>query len=134
MSPSTRSCSLEKDVYGEDDDNNHSLVIRIEHGENRLLFTGDAEQLRLQELLDTPELKGPYRVLKVAHHGRWNDLSGAFLDYARPECAWITCSKKNPADPQMLKALTERNIPTYLTVDGDITCLSNGVSLQVSQR
>ena len=40
-----------QEAYAEDPSNNSSLIITVVHGENRLLFAGDAEDLRLAEFL-----------------------------------------------------------------------------------
>ena len=80
-----------EDDYGEDEENDFSLVVRLTHGDVRFLFAGDAENARLAELLDEGDLASD--VLKVPHHGR----------YARPERRLLRrrLSRSTPSSPAM---------------------------------
>ena len=67
--------------YGEDNDNDFSLVTKITHGNNVLLFTGDAMEQRLEEIMDI----GDCDFLKVPYHGRSLDNLDDFLSAVTPE-------------------------------------------------
>ena len=65
----------------------------------------------------------PCDVLKVAHHGSANGTGGAFLDFAAPQAALVSCGAGGalPA-PETLARLSARGIPQYRTNEtGDIT-------------
>ena len=47
--------------------------------------------------------------------------------------AVVTCSEKNPADPETLSALAALGTKTYLTADGSITVTSTASGLQLRQ-
>lgn len=114
-----------------DGDNDYSLVTTIVHGENSFLFTGDAEDARLQEIMDTIPLGQTF--LKVPHHGNSHQLSEAFLKAVSPKYAVITCSAKNPPSDEVLEILNSLQTKTYLTSEGSVHCLSNGHTLSVLQ-
>lgn len=125
---------LSYDSEGEKDpDNNFSLITTVTHGENRLLFMGDAEKRRILEWLPSKAPEG-YDFLKIPHHGVYNKALPALIDAASPEYAVICSSDKNPAESETLNLLTQRNIWTFQTKDGDITIVSDGSHLECSQE
>ena len=119
-----------KDEYSDANDNNHSIVITAKHGENTLLFTGDAEEDRLKELSGQI---GDLRcsLVKMPHHGRFNSYTKAFLDLTKPKFAVITSSEKNPAEQKTLRALEDIKCKIYQTADGNVKAVSDGKSLNV---
>ena len=119
-----------KETYAESD-NDFSLVTSVKHQSNSFLFAGDAENERLQELLDSGNLNHTF--LKVPHHGKYNSNSEEFLTAVNPKYAAITCSKKNPADSRILSILDTLKTKTYLTTNGDIKILSDGNNINISQ-
>lgn len=77
-----------------EDTNNLSLVLMVEHGENRFLFTGDMEELAEHELLEAGvDLKAD--VLKVGHHGSYSSTGYRFLREVAPTYAVISCGAAN---------------------------------------
>jgi len=118
----------EKDFYGDDDENDFSLVTKAVHHKNTLLFTGDAMEQRLDEIMDI----GECTLLKVPYHGRKLDNIADFLDAVKPKCA-IVCTSSNEFASKTQKALTDRKITTYATCfNGDITAVSDGSSIKIS--
>ena len=75
--------------------NDNSIVISIEYGSRRFLFTGDAEHEEETELLQTQgaELRADY--LKVGHHGSRTSTSEAFLSAVAPTIATLSCGVRN---------------------------------------
>ena len=51
-----------------------------------------------------------------------------------PEEAVICCSRKNPADQELLKLLEERNIQVWTTMDDTVEAVSDGKVLEISVR
>ena len=72
-------------------------------------------------------------LLKIPHHGKYEELTQQFLEKVHPTYAAITCSKETPADKKTLEILNNLKTQTYLTTDGDITVISNGSSIKVTQ-
>ncbi len=102
-----------------DDSNNSSLVVKVTNADNSMLFAGDAENERLEELIASDyDLSAD--ILKIPHHGRIEKLSAAFLRKVAPQYAVITSSEKDPEDDSLMKLLKEYEIETYLTRKGEI--------------
>ena len=79
----------QKIEYDEDKDNNRSLVIAADHGSVRMLFAGDAERERIEEIM-TQIADLDFDLLKVPHHGRMEKNSQEFFEaesYAAIEAA-----------------------------------------------
>lgn len=74
--------------------NDYSAVLKITHGQNSFLLTGDAERVSEQEMLDAGyDLKAT--VLKAGNHGSNTSTTDAFLKAVSPDCAVISCGKDN---------------------------------------
>lgn len=113
--------------YGEDDDNDFSLVTKVVYHENTFLFTGDAMEQRLDEIMDI----GKCTLLKVPYHGRKLDNLADFLDKVKPKCA-VICTSEKELSKKTQEALDKRSIVTYSTCfNGRIVVTSNGVQLSV---
>ena len=123
------------ETYAKKQDNNASLVITVTHGKQILYFAGDAEQLRQEELISELSSAGITKtaLLKVPHHGVYNDGIDAFLAACAPQNAIITCSDKNPPDPETISCLHALDAKTFLTADGDIRVVCTEDSITVTQ-
>lgn len=113
-------------------DNNYSLVIEAIHGNHRFLFAGDAEEERLSELPRQMDLSHDF--LKVPHHGIYHKMTESFLQSVRPTYAVITCGKNTLPDEETMKALSSLCQKTYLTKDGNVTAISDGKTITVTQE
>ncbi|MBR1592119.1 MAG: MBL fold metallo-hydrolase [Ruminococcus sp.] len=114
--------------YGDDDDNDFSLVMKVTHGNNVLLFTGDAMEQRLEEIMDI----GDCDFLKVPYHGRHLDNLSQFLDAVTPEVA-VVCTSKSEFSADTQNELINRNIEYYATCfNGQIKLSSDGNNITVS--
>jgi len=114
--------------YGSDEENDFSLAVRMQYGDTRFFFTGDAENARQKELL----LEGDVAcdVLKVPYHGRAENISPMFLSQAAPKIAYIHDDKDDPADGVLLDILEELGTEVYCAKDdGDVTVVSDGKSV-----
>ena len=73
--------------------NSNSVVLRIEHGDDCMLLTGDAEEPTeaglLRQGLETCD------VLKVAHHGSRHSSTRRFVDAVSPSIAIISLGEGN---------------------------------------
>ena len=76
--------------------NDDSIVLRMQYGGARYIFTGDAEEKTEKEILshyDKSELSSD--LLKVGHHGSRTSTSNDFLAAVAPNIAVISCGKGN---------------------------------------
>lgn len=117
-------------MYEDDPSNNSSLIIRITHGENVFLFTGDIQNSRIQEYVATnPE---PCKVLKVPYHGIFQGAEKELLDVLNPKYAVITSSKDEKEDEETKKLLDHADVKIYKTRKGDVEMTSDGKDLVIS--
>lgn len=116
-----------------EEDNDFSLAVLVRHGKHTFLLTGDAEKERIKEFLNIPELRG-ITVLKMPHHGGYEDNTEAFLNMTDPSCAVITCSDKNPPSNETLTALADIGCGIYLTSYGTVVVESDGTDISVIQE
>lgn len=117
------------------DCNNYSVVIKADYGENSFLFTGDAEKLVEDEILESNyNIKAD--VLKVGHHGSSTSSSEKFLNKVSPKYAVISCGVNNEyghPHKETLEKLKERNIKTYRTdLEGTVVAQSDGKEISFS--
>lgn len=76
------------------DINNTSLVFVLEYGENRILFSGDAETETWDALSDSGMvIKAD--IVKIAHHGSSNGTTAKLIEAASPAYAVISCGEGN---------------------------------------
>lgn len=121
-------------VNGGTETNDTSIILSIEHGENRFIFTGDAEREAEQVVLNNCiDLEAD--VLKIGHHGSDTSTSYVWLDAILPEYAVISVGKNNeyghPTDA-VLSRLRDEEAKVYRTdLHGDITFISDGENLSV---
>jgi competence protein ComEC len=114
-----------------DNMNNYSVVILLEYGDRKFLFTGDAEKKAETAILsdyNLPEID----VLKVSHHGSNTSSSANFLKELSPEIAVIGVGEDNtyghPSDTT-INALSEYTTEIYRTdIDGTIVLTTDGQS------
>ncbi|MBQ7886659.1 MAG: MBL fold metallo-hydrolase [Clostridia bacterium] len=119
-----------KKSYGKDEENDFSLAVRLEYGETKFFFAGDAEAPRQKELLDEGDVKCD--VLKVPYHGRLVSMSEKFLTEASPKIAYITDDEEDPASPDVIAMLETLGAQVYSSrEDGDVTVVSDGENVKV---
>ncbi len=109
-----------------DDINENSLVLLLESGSFRGLFTGDIgeeqEERLFGHLMDCD-------FLKVAHHGSRYSTGERFLKEVRPKFAVASASATNMyghPHPDTLKRLKENNCYVFLTKDSGAVTLKAG--------
>jgi competence protein ComEC len=72
--------------------NNHSIVARIDYGQSSILFTGDLEEEAIQQLLTKYDGSNilDTDVYVVGHHGSKNGSSTALINKVSPEIAVLS--------------------------------------------
>ena len=112
--------------------NDCSIVVRITHGNNTFLFTGDAEWDAEHDMVDSGyDLSAA--VLKVGHHGSDTSSSYVFLREVMPKYAVISCGEGNsyghPTEA-VLSRLRDVGAQVFRTdLQGDVVFVSDGTTL-----
>ena len=117
---------------GEDYDNNFSLITTVVLGENRLVFTGDIEEERISQWLESGKVK-KCDVLKIPHHGLYNEPLEELVGVMQPSYAVICDSEKSPAGERTVSMLEENGAQCLETKDGEITIVCDGENIEANQ-
>ena len=112
-----------------DDLNNTSIVLRITYGDTSFMFTGDAERV-VEEAILNRGIDVASTVLKVGHHGSDSSTSYRWLREVAPEYAVISVGKDNTyghPTQEVLSRLRDAEVKTFRTdLQGDVICTSDG--------
>ena len=103
--------------------NDYSIAVLATYGGRSFFFPGDAEAVRLAELLeeDLPQVD----VYKLPHHGRDSKKAGKLLDALNPKFCVVTALKPEKA---VRKDIEEIGATTISTLEGEIKCTVNASS------
>ncbi len=107
------------DTYDNPNDNSIGLIIK--KGDNRFLFTGDAEESAEKDMVKTAQTSGislEADVYQAGHHGSATSSTEELLDAADPDFTVISCGADNPyGNPQeeTIQKLKERGIQILRT-------------------
>ncbi|MBR5301504.1 MAG: MBL fold metallo-hydrolase [Clostridia bacterium] len=122
--------AAKKNSYGKDEENDFSLAVRMQYGDVKFLFAGDAEVQRQKELLEEGDVACD--VLKVPYHGRLVSMSEKFLTEASPKIAYITDEEKEPASEELIAMLEKLGAKVYTSKsDGDVSVICDGKEARV---
>ncbi len=100
--------------------NDLSLVLKLEYGEESILFTGDISE-DVEELLceryGSSSTALSCTILKVAHHGSKYSSSSEFLDMTNASYGIISCGNNNYGHPaeETLERLDAAEIEVHIT-------------------
>ena len=115
-----------------EDSNNTSIVLRVDHGENSFLFTGDAETEAEKDILEYG-MDAAADVLKVGHHGSDTSTCYRWLREVSPQYAVIQVGEGNTYDhphETVLSRLRDAGVTVYRTdLQGHVVCTSDGENL-----
>ncbi len=105
-----------------DDENENSLVLKLEYFGTTILLTGDIEYDAERKISRKYEIETD--ILKVAHHGSSTSSCAEFLQEADPTYAIIQCGKDNSyghPHHETMSALEDEDVRIYRTdTDGNI--------------
>lgn len=115
--------------------NDTSIVLRIDFGQNRFLFTGDMEVLAENDMLDAgADVK--VDVLKVGHHGSNTSTGYRFLYEAAPKYGVISVGAGNDyghPHKEPLSRLRDAGVTLYRTDKmGTVVAVSDGKEITFS--
>lgn len=117
------------------DFNDTSIVLMVEFGRNRFLFTGDMEAIAEKDLIESgADLKAD--VLKVGHHGSHSSTTYRFLYEVSPTYAVIPVGKDNEyghPHEEPISRLDQAGVVIYRTDRmGSIVATSDGKKIDFS--
>ncbi|MBE6871480.1 MAG: MBL fold metallo-hydrolase [Ruminococcaceae bacterium] len=115
--------------YGQDNDNDFSLVISMRYGNKSFLFAADAMEMRTSEILAMENLKHDF--LKVPHHGRYNDKSYELFDAVDATYAVVTAET---CEDKTRNALVMCGTRVFVTDNDDVMVKCDGIELTVQQE
>ena len=112
--------------------NNYSVVIKAEYKNTSFLFTGDAENIAEDEMINNGcDLSAD--VIKVGHHGSSGSTTEDFLKKVNPKYAVISCGKDNKyghPHKETLEKLNKANVTVHRTdEEGTVVLQSDGKSI-----
>lgn len=111
------------------EDNDNSIVTRLDFGENSFLFTGDIGEKTEESLVKNQGNLLDVDWLKVAHHGSKNATSDIFLEKTTPDFAVISVGKDNryghPAE-ELLERLGKSGSKILRTDESDSVIVECG--------
>lgn len=134
----TANCTILGPINSDKDDlNTYSIVLKVQFGENKFIFTGDAQSSNEQDMISKGyDLSAD--VLKVGHHGSRTSTSDQFLNAVNPKYAVISCAKGNDyghPHKTVMDKLKAKKIPVYRTDEaGTVIITSNGKSLSFNVK
>lgn len=110
-------------------------MTKLTYGNNRFLFTGDAEKEGENEMLS----KGydlSCDILKLGHHGSSTSTTNKFLTAASPAVAIVSCGKDNDyghPHKETMNKLNNNHITVYRTdSDGTILAETDGNTYSIT--
>lgn len=115
-----------------DQDEYYSLAVAVESEGLDILIASDIFGARVPELITALDGK-TFDILQVPKHGDFNDQIEPLLDAVKPDYAVIFASANNPADPRTLNLLNEKEITTYITMNGSVEGKFKNSTITVKQ-
>ena len=111
------------------EENNQSICVLLTNGDNKVLFTGDAEQEEERYLVESGrDIRAD--VYLVGHHGSSSSSSELLLDAVRPKYAVISCGTGNDyghPTQEVLDRLWDKDVSVFRTDEqGNIIMTSDG--------
>ena len=114
-------------------DNEQSLITKIIYDGRTYLMMGDAVENELKKLIYSGR-NLTCDVLKLPHHGVYDENLPALLTVTMPEYVIICDSSKNPADADTMQALAFFDATVLETKDGDVHLIAAGNVLKAADE
>lgn len=118
-----------------EDVNDLSLVLMVQYGDTRFLFTGDMEQLAEGHMLDYwgEDFDWHADVLKVGHHGSYSSSGYRLLRQVAPTWGVISCGLDNEyghPHEQSMSRLRDAEVTIFRTdLMGNVIAVSDGTHI-----
>jgi len=118
--------------YSHDEENDNSLCVLMICGNNRFLFTGDAQETSEKEICGTG-ISLSADVLEAGHHGSSTSNSETLLNAVSPKYMVLSCGKDNSyglPDQDVIERIRDKGISMFRTDEqGTILATSDGTSI-----
>ena len=115
------------------DQNDNSVVTKLQVANTSFLFMGDAEEPAEQSMLVSSVVSIKCDVLKVGHHESYTATSQTFLDIASPTYAIISAGENNSyghPHNETIQKLLAKNVTIYGTyLSGTIIASTDGTTV-----
>ena len=119
------------------DMNTYSIVMKLTFGNNKFLFTGDA-QASNEKAMIKKGLDLSADVLKLGHHGSHTSTSQEFLYKVNPSYAVVSCGIENDyghPHKEVMDSLQLKKVVVYRTdQSGTIVCTSDGKTISFNSK
>jgi competence protein ComEC len=114
--------------------NNHSLVMKLEFKNIKVLLPGDIEkEMEYRLMREGYPLRAD--ILKIPHHGSASSSTPLFLETVKPTYAVLSVGKRNIGrlpHPEVIKRYQELKTKIYRTdEDGAITIITDGEEIEI---
>ena len=117
------------------DENEASVVLRMEYGKKSVLFMGDALLKAEESIMTNCQSLIPCDVIKTGHHGGDDASSQTFLSKTNAKYAVISTGDERPAADKTLKALSKYGMEILNThTDGDIIMETDGNTITFTKK
>ena len=106
------------------DENNRSLVMKFDYGNNSVLYMGDLEQKGEEYMLSHIQTDFRADILKVGHHGSKTSTTQELLDAVNPKYAYIPVGRNSFGHPDngVMKRLQNKNTVIFRAdINRDVT-------------
>ena len=124
---SFKALSPDDDLIKLKDENESSIVLRMEYGKRSVLFMGDALMKSEESIMTACQSLIPCDVIKIGHHGGDDASSQTFLSKTKAKYAVISTGDERPAADVTLKAIEKYGMELYNThTDGEILMQTDG--------
>ncbi len=116
--------------------NNSSVITRVSYGAVRMMFTGDAEKVQENDLLEHYSIFDlDCDFLKMGHHGSSTSSSESFIYAVSPYLAVISCGRNNEyghPHSEIVGLLRREGIEYHRTDElGDIVYICDGKRIEL---
>lgn len=117
--------------------NHYSAVVKVDFLDKSFLFTGDAEKINEEEMIEKYGSSLKSHVLKVGHHGSNTSTSEEFIEKVVPDYAVISVGKDNSyghPSALVIQRLQNHGVKIYRTdLQGTIIARSDGQQILFNQ-
>lgn len=112
------------ELSGSDYDNNMSLVNILTYAGRHMIFTGDIERDRIEEIIDSGiDIECDY--LKIPHHGKYDKALKGLIKATEPKYAVISASPEDGIEDKTLQLLEKNKIKIFDTMSENVLTICN---------
>ncbi|MDO4300092.1 MAG: ComEC/Rec2 family competence protein [Clostridia bacterium] len=130
-------CKILGPVNISDEQNNNSVVIKLNYNNDSILLTGDCSKEEERDIINTG-VDISADLLKAGHHGSSTSSTENFIENIKPSSAVISCGKNNDyghPHKRTMDTFEKNNIKIYRTdTDGTIIadCSGSGITIRTN--